>query len=152
MRSSKELRRWLAIGAATAALGGAGAVAGIAATGGPDAPAPAEAAQSPGDMDEPGEVEGPMDGEGPSDADEDQEKADDEAEGPVELPPGAISEADARAAAAGAVSGGTAGEVELEEHDGSVGYEVKVTDAQGREQEVAVDPATGKVVHTEPED
>lgn len=62
-----------------------------------------------------------------------------------------ISPADAEAAAAFAVPGGTAESVELGNENGSVAYEVEVTDASGQEIEVKVDAGNGDVLATENE-
>ena len=60
-----------------------------------------------------------------------------------------ISLSDAEAAATSAVPGGTVNSVELGNENGSVVYEVDMTDANGQEVEVKVDAGNGGVLATE---
>ncbi|MFK2825770.1 PepSY domain-containing protein [Bacillus sp. B190/17] len=62
-----------------------------------------------------------------------------------------ISEKESIQIALGKVAG-TVKEVELDDEDGTVIYEVKVQGKDGSEQEVKVDAQTGKVIGTEKED
>lgn len=62
-----------------------------------------------------------------------------------------LSEADARAAATGAVPG-EVGEVELENENGSVVWSVEVTDASGAAVEVKVDAGNGAILDQQADD
>lgn len=62
-----------------------------------------------------------------------------------------VTEAQAREAALGAVAGATVSDVDLEEEDGFLVYEVDLM-ADGREHEAYVDAGSGEVLCVEPED
>ena len=63
-----------------------------------------------------------------------------------------ISAADAEAAALAAVPGGTVNESALENENGSVVYEVEMTDANGATVEVIIDAGNGDVLAQETDD
>lgn len=68
-----------------------------------------------------------------------------------DLPPAAITE-DEAVAAATAVVDGTVLEVELEKENGVVAYEVEIQTADGSVQEVVIDPDTAEVLSIEADD
>ena len=140
MSMKNRSKRLIAGGAAAVGLTlGAGALAGAASQ--PTQTAPDQpAAEADGEHDENlnGSIQAPED-ESLSEADE--AKA---LEGLA-----TISSSDAEAAAVAAVPGGTVNSVELGNENGSVVYEVDMTDANGQSVEVKVDAGNGDVLDTE---
>ena len=92
----------------------------------------------------------------PADTDETVEVDDLEEEDVDEVDPGRaaeaqLSEADAVAVATG-VAPGTVGDVELEDDDGALVYEIEITDTAGTETEVTIDAVSGDVIANETDD
>lgn len=165
MNVSQRTKRWLAVGASAAALGGGGAALAVAGSGG-NSPDPGELTPNSSsitvpntpDPNEPNEAQETPGKEGPEGAEAPESAASEKAEDASEAAEAAqlakvakVDESQAKSAALSKVPG-TAQKAELGNENGNVVWEVEVKGDDGKTHEVKVDAGNASVLSAQVDD